>query len=620
MCGICGVYDMKSEGRIPSIHTVNKMQEVLQHRGPNDRSYYRSEQVAFGFTRLSIMDLEHGSQPFFNEDRTIVAVCNGEIFNYKELKKQLLQSGHQIHTGCDMELIPHLYEQFGMEFVHKVNGQFAIALYDTKLKVLYLIRDHMGVCPLFYTISDGVLVFASEIKAILQHPMVEKRVDITALDQLLTFPGVVAPRTFFQGISSLENGHYLAVKNDTVTTIEYWDLRYPKANEISYVHDEAYYLEKLREILRDAVAKRIVADVPVGLYLSGGLDSSLIAALACQQGTETRKSFSLTFENKQYSEEKYQRMMASHIKSNHFEREFKTTDIIENLRKVVWHSEAALKETYNTASYMLSRMANEQGIKAVLTGEGADELFAGYVGYRFDQLRAKDTSHMIDAAEAKLADDLWGDSSFFYERNYLPFENVKNKLYSGLIAGEYGNVSCLNSPIIRKERISGIDILHKRSYIDYKLRLPEHLLAGHGDRMTYANSVEGRYPFLDRELLEYVTNELPPWLKLHNFKEKYILKKAASTVVPSEIIKRPKYAFVAPGSREIIMHGDEYIKELLSYERIKKQGYFNPDYVQNLINTYSAPGFKLNVPYEPDLLIVIITFCIFLDVFDMPSL
>ncbi|MEK3824396.1 asparagine synthase (glutamine-hydrolyzing) [Paenibacillus sp. FSL K6-1558] len=621
MCGICGVFNLKLKDNVVAVATLEKMIQLLHHRGPDDRSQYITKRLALGFTRLSLLDLEHGQQPFFNEEGTVVAVCNGEIYNYENLKQTLLTHGHVINTNCDMEIIPHLYEQYGMNFINYLNGQFAIALYDSKREEMFLIRDQTGICPLFYTIKNEDVIFASEIKSILQHPSVKKKVNLIALDQLFTFPSIVAPNTLFEDIFSLENGHYLKISGGVAEKVQYWDLIYPKLNEVGKsVKQEHDYLEELEDVFSEAVNIRLNADSPVGLYVSGGLDSSMIALKASEFSTDSRKTFSITFRDKKLNEAKYQKLIAKTINSKHYEYEFDINDITEQLRDVVWHSETALKESYNTASYMLSKLVNREGIKAILTGEGADELFAGYVGYRFDQFNAQKGTKAVAKEELAIRENLWGDPSFFYEQNYSELQYLKLKLYSEKISVDFSLINCLNHPVICKNKITDIHLLHKRSYIDFKLRLPEHLLAGHGDRMAYANSVEARYPFLDAKLIEFTSRILPPNLKLKGFNEKYALKKIADQFVPEEIIKRPKFAFVAPGSPELIQEGNEYLLSLLSYERIKKQGYFNPDFVHELLAQYSQNGFKLNVPYERDLLIIIITFCVFLDVFDMPDL
>lgn len=622
MCGICGMFDLKNEQRIePSV--LETMTLTLSHRGPDDIRFFRKGNIGFGFTRLSIIDLEKGRQPLTNESGSVVMVCNGEIFNYKSLREKLIFKGHQFKTNTDIEVIIHLYEDLGMEFLNDLNGQFAFAIFDFDRNLLFCGRDQVGIAPFFYTIADNVFIFASEIKAILENPSVRKEVDLIGLDQILSFPGMISPRTLFKNIHCLENGHYLLLKDFRVhEKYEYWDLKYPKIDEIKYREDEQYYFERLTELITKAVKYRLQADVPVGFYLSGGLDSSLIASIINKTSPGGRKNtFSVCINDKVMSETKYQRMMANYINSIHHEVPFDPGDIVRRLPKVIFHSESVLKETYNTASLALSEKVKEQNVKVILTGEGADELFAGYVGYRFDSIRKSQEKESPPGSfeEDNVRERIWGDKDFFYEKDYFSFQKVKQHLYSNNINHIFDEINCLNYPVVNQERIKNIDIVHKRSYIDFKLRIPEHLLADHGDRMAFANSVEARYPFLDKELIEFTT-VIPPYLKLKDFNEKYILKRIAASLVPSEIIKRPKFTFVAPGSPELLKQDPEYFNDLLSYERIKRQGYFNPESVESLKRQYSQKDFKLNLPYDNDLLIIIITFGMFLDIYKMPDL
>lgn len=619
MCGICGYFDLRGTARTAD-EIIHRMINSLAHRGPDDTGCYIQGNLSLGFTRLSVMDVQGGHQPMQNEDLSITLICNGEIFNYAELKRNLLVGGHVFKTACDVEVILHLYEEYGFDFINMLNGQFAFALYDDKRKRLFCVRDRAGIAPFYYTIANDIFIFASEIKAILQHENVEKRVDLTGLDQIMHFPGMVSPRTLFQNIKSLEGGHYLVVDCEHgVINREHWDLKYPKEGELKNEYDENYYMEKLDDLLTKAVKYRLQADVPVGFYLSGGLDSSIIAAKIHALSNEfKRHSFSIDFTDKNISEARYQRIMADRVNSIHHEILFCFDDIGKRLRKAVYYSESALKETYNTASLALSELVRANKIKVVLTGEGADELFGGYVGYRFDQMRMsrQESRAQENSLEKTIRAKLWGDEKFIYEKNHYTYQQTVRDLYSDEVNSIYDDISCLNYPVIQKERIEGINIFHKRSYIDFKLRMSDHLLSDHGDRMTFANSVEARYPFLDPNIIEFART-MPVSLKLKNFKEKYILKKAAQGLVPAEIINRPKFAFVAPGSPDLLKNGKEFIGDILSYETIKKQGFFNPGTVERLRKQYIQEDFKLNLPYDNDMLIIVLTFGIFINEFKL---
>lgn len=598
------------------------MAQTIAHRGPDSSGYFLEEELGLAFRRLSIIDLEGGNQPMTNEDGSIVLVCNGEIYNYHELRAGLELKGHSFRTKSDVEVLVHLYEESGVDFLNKLNGQFAFAIYDRKKKELFLAKDQVGINPLYYTIANGVLVFASEIKAILEYPSVPREVDLTGLDQMLSFPGVVSPRTMFKGIESLKSGHYITVRDGDLRVTEYWDLDYPKVGEISYDKPESYYVDELKNLLAQSVKYRLQADVPVGFYLSGGLDSSLIAAMI-RQGTPDghRHSFSISFTERDISEAKYQQMMAGHVGSEHHEILFDWAEIAERLPKMVYHCECPVKETFNTCSLALSEAAKETGVSVVLAGEGADELFAGYVGYRFDQLGLRNARpyDLETILEDELREKLWGDKDLFYETDQYALREVKTALYSSEVNESFDEFECLSFELVNKARLRERHFIHQRSYLDFKLRLSDHLLSEHGDRMALANSVEGRYPFLDINLIEFC-REIPPDLKLNHFSEKYILKKTAEGLVPQEIINREKFGFRAPGSPYLLQQGIEWINDLLSYERIKRQGYFNPDVVERLKARYSQDGFKLHPHLDSDLLMIVITFGMLLDLFKLPNL
>lgn len=429
MCGICGIIN-KGESALDQTKIIQNMMKVLVHRGPDDAAYHTEPGVTLGFVRLSIVDLNAGMQPMQNEDGMITAVCNGEIFNYRELRDELKQKGHAFHTECDVEVITHLYEEYGVDFIKQLNGQFAIGLYDRKNDLLFLGRDHVGIAPLFYSQMGEIFLFASEMKSILQYPGIRKEIDLTAVDQMLSFPGIIAPRTIFQGIYSLESGHYLTIQNGEIRKQEYWDLLYDK--EMIYkTEDEA--AEALSAELKKAVRYRLNASVPVGFYISGGLDSSIIASLTNMVGSETvRHSFSIDFTQRDISERKYQQMVQKQVHSIHHERLFSISDIVSNLKNAVYYSESVLKETYNTASFVLSGLVHENNMKVVLTGEGADELFGGYVGYKFDKMRASmgaQRASQLTKEDMEINQFLWGDLYFTYEKNHGTFAEERKSYF-----------------------------------------------------------------------------------------------------------------------------------------------------------------------------------------------
>lgn len=597
------------------------MTRTLVHRGPDSAGLFVEDEVALGFRRLAIVDPEGGDQPLYNEDEALVLTCAGEIYNAPELRSGLERKGHSFRTFSDAEVLLHLYEEVGTDLVHELNGQFAFALYDRREKQLFLARDHFGVTPLHYAVSDGFFLYGSEIKSILEHPAAPRRVDLTALDQVFSFPGIVSPRTIFRGISSLPPGHQIVVADGQVETSEYWDLEYPPTGDSEPVRSVEHYRDELGEALERAVRYRLRADVPIGLYLSGGLDSSLITALVRDACSTATPSFSIGFEDPSICERAYQRLVAERFGTEHHEIRFGWEDIAERLSGMVYHCEFPVKETFNTCSLALSESARSHGVKVVLGGEGADELFAGYPGYRFDRtgLRQARTGTLEEMLEDQIRERLWGDPQLFYEKDQHAFRDSKLALYSVRLRERFPEFDCLEFPVINPERIAGRHAVHQRSYLDLKLRLADHLLSEHGDRMLLAHSVEGRYPFLDIGVVE-AARWIPPELKLHDLEEKFIVKEVARALLPDEILEREKFGFRAPGSSFLLRQQIEWIDDLLSRERLERQGYFDPDTVETLRRRAMNERYDLNPHLETDFLMVVLTFGLLCDHYRLPSL
>jgi asparagine synthase (glutamine-hydrolysing) len=412
------------------------------------------------------------------------------------------------------------------------------------------------------------------------------------------------------------------IENGQTRLRKYWDLNYPLRDEVGYREDENYYVESLRERLFASVKRRLQADVEVGFYLSGGLDSSLIAATIHQVSPGiSRHSFSIAFHEKDITETKYQRLIARKLETVHHEIVVDREQILSNLLGMLYYCEAPVKETYNTCCLALSKAARNNGVSVVLTGEGADELFAGYPGYRFDGFgfRPSRATPLEAAIEEELRTKVWGDHNFFYEGSLSELREIKTAFYSEALSRRLEDFDCFNHPLIDRDQLRGRHEIHKRAYLDFYLRLSDHLITDHGDRMAMANSVEARYPFLDIDLIEF-SLLIPPNLKLNGLTEKYILKKAAQGLTPQEIIQREKFGFHAPGTPYLLQAKLEWIWDLLSCERIRKDGYFNPQVIESLKKQYSKPGFKLNLPYETDYLMIVLSFNLLLDIFRLPRL
>lgn len=601
MCAICGVLDWKCRRGIER-ENILRMQAALRHRGPDGSGMLMLKGAALGFDRLSFLDLEGGMQPLQNEDGSISMVCNGEIFNFPELRRELEAKGHRFRTRTDVEVILHLYEEEGLDFPKRLNGQFAIALYDEKREQLLLVRDQVGICPLFYTVTGGQVVFASEIKGILEYPGVERRLNLKAVDQLMNFPGVVSPTTFFDGVYSLRGGHILRIRpGEEIRDLEYWDLCY--SAEAEEDRGEAYYVERLRELLKTSISRRLVADVPIGFYISGGLDSSVVACCIGKYLLNSCYSFSAEVAG-ELDESRFQQIVRDYVRSTHYKTVITEDELWANLAKVIYHAESGVKESYDVAAYLLSGLVSTSPARAVLTGQGSDEFFCGYVGYMVDLFRGMQKDKMAPE-ELALNEKLWGDPCFRFERNHPELRKIHQKVYSKDAWGQIDRFSALAESPVNVDRLRGLSTQKRRSYIDSKLRLADHLLGEHGDRMFFSHSVEGRHPFLDMELLEFVQT-IPDKYKLNGTNEKYILKKAARGIVPDEILKRKKFPFQAPGMSAMVKRANGRL-EFLSDELLKKYGVFDVDYVHEMLRIYSQSDFKLMGAYEIDYLLIVMT-------------
>jgi asparagine synthase (glutamine-hydrolysing) len=621
MCGIAGALDLRGRP-LADPGVVSAMIRSLVHRGPDSSGLYLRPDVGLGVRRLKIIDLVSGDQPILNEDESVVLVCNGEIFNYKELRRSLIERGHTFRTQTDVEVLVHLYEEHGEDLVRHLNGQFAFALWDVRRRRLLLARDHFGVIPLYYTVANGVFLFGSEIKALLAHPEVERRIDLTGLDQVLSLPGLVSPRTLFRNVASLPGGHALRVADGELKLHKYWDLDYPEAGEEgSGQVSEDDYVDELRQIFLASVRRRLQADVPVGLFVSGGLDSSLVAASAARlsQG-EPFHTFSISFDDAGIDETPYQRLMAKSLGSQHHEIRFSPDDIAARLREMVLHAECPVKESYNTCALALAEAARAAGVKVVLAGEGADELFGGYPDYRYDVVRRRNggaAPTVEEVLDEELRERVWGDRRLAYERDQTAFREVKAALYAPDVAAQLEDFDCLEQPLIDRSQVRNRHPVHQRSYLDFKLRLADHLLADHGDRMVMARSVEARYPFLDLEMIDFA-RRVPPALKVKELTEKYLVKRMARGQIPQAIVDREKFGFRAPGS-PLLLRRYGWVEELLAPDTVRRYGVFHPDTVARLARQYRREGYELHPLLDIDLLMIVLTFHLLCELFELPG-
>lgn len=626
MCGLVGSFALGDRDLDPGTAWAD-MTNCLSHRGPDGDGRYFSPRVAFGFRRLAINDPEHGQQPFRTADGRVTAVCNGEIFNYPQLRGQALRRGYRLRTRCDSEILLPAYLAHGIALVHELDGQFAFAIHDSATQRLVLARDPAGVIPLFYTVAGDVLIFASEIKAILAHPRVRREVDLAGLDQVCSLPGLVSPRTMFAGVRSLRPGERLIADRGGIRLDRYQDLVYPMASELPRLgpreleNELDRRAEQTAAALGAAVRDRLAADVPVGMYLSGGLDSSLVGGLmTAARPDHTWPSFSVTFPGRDFDETCYQQLIASYLGTQHTEVAVNDEDLAAHFTTMVRHAECPVRESYNVCSLLLAQAVQNSGTAVILSGEGADELFGGYLGYRFQVARTN--SGLLSGLDAMLEDEartrMWG-TSLRYEHDQITAQEFRRELYAADLADALDEFSVTSHPLVDATMVKGRHPLHQRSYLDFHLRMADHLLGDHGDRMAMASAVELRFPFLSNSLIS-LASAIPPDVLLADGSEKAVLRRAATGIIPDKIISRQKFGFRSQTSSDLLAGGSEWFADLLSLDLIRRQGYFNGDTVHTLLQRQRDGARAVHAHLDIDYLMIVATFTLFVEEFKLPYL
>jgi len=592
MCGICGTAGFVNKDLLA------QMCKVMRHRGPNDEGFLVDEggKVGLAMRRLSIIDLDTGHQPIYNEDRSLWIVCNGEVYNYLALREWLERRGHQFHTSTDTECIIHLYEEHGEECVNYLRGMFAFALWDSKTARLLVARDRLGIKPLYYAFQDGKLIFASEIKALLEWDGVSRDVDFEALDSYLTWQYIPAPLTIFRSVRKLLPGHSLVYKHGEVEQKRYWQLNTVPQTEIPDEELLGLFLETLRE----AVQLRLVSDVPLGVFLSGGIDSSTIVALMSMLSDEPIKTFSVGFSGwEQGNELGYAREVAACFGCEHHEITVEP-DITGLLHRVVWHLDEPLADPAAIPTFLISEFASDY-VTVVLTGEGADELCAGYKQYAWD--RFAPYFHLLPSGVRdaccqsvtrlhglkKVKKGLESLCVVSSEVRWLNWTSVfspelKKRLYTDWLKRCLNGWNPLTSFYPHFSDWRGEASLNKWLYVDSKVWLPDDLLMK-VDKMSMAASIEARVPYLDHQLVEFAMG-IPGRLKLKGFVSKYILKKAASEILPERVIKRKKHGFNLPLDRWFRDELSDFVSELLFDPVCVGRGYFEPKGVRWLVEEH----------------------------------
>lgn len=608
MCGIVGILSQLGNHHVDE-STIRQMLGMIRHRGPDEFGVYHNPQIGLGNARLSIIDLQSGQQPIANEENTCWIVFNGEIFNYVELRPQLEEQRHHFRTNTDTEVILHLYEEYGNECVSYLNGQFAFAIWDEREQRLFCARDRVGICPFFYSEKNDVLVFASEIKALLASSYISAELNPLSIDQIFTFWSTLSPNTAFNGIYELPPAHYLVAENGSISIKPYWQLKFRSSD---LVPDKAVdeYSDELRNLLIDATQIRLRAEVPVGAYLSGGLDSSLITAIISNYTNSPLDTFSIAFDDPTYDESLYQQQMADIIGTQHNTLHIKEEDISAIFPDVIWHTETPIMRTSPAPMYLLSKLVNHHGYKVVTTGEGADEFFGGYNIFKETMLRhfwaKQPTSVIRPLLLRRLYPYISGltsrNTSFFQAFFQQGLTDVELPIYSHAL--RWSNTARLKrffSDSLQQKitqlysgssALDGVKYpidfmqwkpLERAQYLEITIFMSQYLLSSQGDRMTMANTVEGRYPFLDHRVIEFA-NQLPQNLKLRALTEKFLLKRLGKNWLPKEILMRPKQPYRAPAHRSFFHDSTpDYVHELLSTKVLKSSGLFNSTAVEQFV-------------------------------------
>jgi len=605
MCGVAGVWH--AEPRPPDALALRRMTRALGHRGPDSEGYYERPGIGLGHRRLSIIDLGTGQQPLSNEDGTVWVACNGEIFNFIELRADLEKRGHRFRTHSDTEVLVHLYEERGLEFLDALNGQFALALWDASRRRLVLARDRVGIRPLFHaSLPDGTLVFGSEIKALLAHGGLAPALDPTALGQVLGLWATVPPRTAFRGVEELGPGRALVLEHGRRRLVQYWRHRFPAEHEYEE-RTPAYWSGEVRALLEDAVRLQLRADVPVASYLSGGLDSTALSALAQRATDAPLRTFSVGFRDARFDERTYQRAAVRALGTHHEEVEVGAAEIGRDFAEAVWFAERPLLRTAPAPLLRLSARVQAAGLKVVLSGEGADELFAGYNIFREDKVRRfwarNPESRWRSALLSRLygyverdprAESFWrlffrkgledtADPYYSHRRRWDGGVALGRVLSADLRAALPGPAALLAEleAYLEPERARWHPLC-RAQYLEMTLFMSGYLLSAQGDRMLMAHSVEGRVPFLDHRLIELAAR-IPPKFKLRGLEEKAVLRAACRDLVPGAIAERPKQPYRAPISACFAADGGSLAAALLEPAALAAAGLADPAAVGKLL-------------------------------------
>jgi len=585
----------------------------IQYRGPDESGIYISNQVALGSVRLSIIDIQSGQQPLSSRNGKYWIVFNGEIFNYIELKTDLLRLGYTFRTESDTEVLLNAYLEYGSGCLNRLNGQFVFAIWNSELKELFIARDRVGIRPLFYTRTKNSFIFGSEIKTLFEHPEVKAEINPVSISQIFTFWSTITPGTFFKDIFELAPGHFMKITNGQLEIKPFWSLRFPVDKEQYFKGSIDDAATELETILTDAARIRLRADVQVAAYLSGGLDSSATTALIKKVMPETLQTFSIGFEDDEFDETSYQQEVSKYLGTRHTAFTCTRQDIGNFFPQVVWHTEIPILRTAPVPMYCLSKKVRENNVKVVITGEGADEMLAGYDIFKEGIIREFWSRQPNSKYRPLLLQKLYPYLAQFKGKNKsmlkyffgYQLQDTSSPFYSHIL--RWNNTTNLQNyfsedlksllngydqyEVIRRmlpDGFNNYNRLNKSQWLESSIFMSSYLLSSQGDRVSMANSVEGRYPFLDYRVMEFAA-KLPSDYKMHGLNEKFVLKRMMKNRLPESVLKRPKQAYRAPISSSFLSSpARDYVLYLLSENDINLTGMFSYNTVQKLQNKITA--------------------------------
>ncbi len=616
MCGIAGIINFNHSEDMQGL--LCDMIGLMRHRGPDAAGIYLNGPVGLAHSRLSIIDLSGGDQPIYNEDKSVWVVFNGEIFNYPELREDLKSKGHRFYTHTDTEVLVHLYEDHGTEMFKHLNGQFAFAMWDKRKETLLLGRDRMGIRPLLYFEQNGRLIFGSEIKTLFADNQVPRSLDTQTLSDIFTCWSPIGSATVFENIKQIPPAHYAQFSREGLAIHPYWSLPFKEgATEERSLSD---WTNQLEALLLDAARIRLRADVPVGAYLSGGIDSTYISSLVKKKFNNKLCTFSVSFEDERFDESSYQKLAIASINTDHRNICCKDKDIGEVFPQIIWHTEVPVIRTAPAPLHRLSKLVRDSDYKVVLTGEGADEIFAGYNIFKEDKVRRFWAKQPDSKLRPRLLEKLYpyvfsegnGKGKVFLEGFFKRgLTAIDSPVYSHMLRWQNtsqlrtffnmdlqkktGNLDDFVEKYVTRlpSDFMSWDHLSRAQYTESTLFLSNYLLSSQGDRMAMGNSVEGRYPFLDYRVVEFAA-KIPPCFRMNGLTEKFVLKNIARNFIPHELIDRPKQPYRAPISHCFFSDSTpDYVEELFSEKAIKAAGYFNPKKVRRLISKCRKQGGNL---------------------------